>query len=124
MPAVNRCWLVAAALLCVPAPVAQAQAQAQGDVTERQVKVATGHDAFMSWGVHLLRSPDRLRPDPGHLPQRTFAGARHDRLRPYQKTEWRSASRCITPCRQHHRRTGRGGVAFGRTRILPPAALA
>ena len=27
MPAVNRCWLVAAALLCVPAPVAQAQAR-------------------------------------------------------------------------------------------------
>jgi hypothetical protein len=44
MPAVNRCWLVAAALLCVPAPVVQAQAQAQGNVTERQVKVTTGHD--------------------------------------------------------------------------------
>jgi hypothetical protein len=60
MPAVNRCWLVAAALLCVPAPVVQAQAQgqtqAQGDVTERQVKVATGHDERV--GVYTNIKPD------------------------------------------------------------------
>jgi hypothetical protein len=60
MPAVNRCWLVAAALLCVPAPVvqaqAQAQAQAQGDVTERQVKVATSHDERV--GVYTNIKPD------------------------------------------------------------------
>ena len=54
------CWLVAAALLCVPAPVVQAQAQAQGqaqgDVTERQVKVATGHDERV--GVYTNIKPD------------------------------------------------------------------
>jgi hypothetical protein len=61
MPPVNRCcWLVAAALLCVLAPVVQAQAQAQGqaqgDVTERQVKVATGHDERV--GVYTNIKPD------------------------------------------------------------------
>ena len=60
MPAVNRCWLVAAALLCLPAPAAQAQAlgqaQAQGDVAERQVKVAPGHDERV--GVYTNIKPD------------------------------------------------------------------
>ncbi len=53
MPAVNRCWLLAAAL-CLAAPTAQAQGQ--GDVAERQVKVAPGHDERV--GVYTNIKPD------------------------------------------------------------------
>jgi len=48
MLAAHRCWLIAAALVCLAAPEVRAQAQGQtqgqGDVAERQVKVAPGHD--------------------------------------------------------------------------------
>jgi hypothetical protein len=46
MLAAHRCWLIAAALVCLKAPEvrAQAQTQGQGDVAERQVKVAPGRD--------------------------------------------------------------------------------
>ncbi len=54
MPAVNRCWLLAAALICLAAPAAHAQAQ--GDIAERQVKVAPGHDERV--GVYTNIKPD------------------------------------------------------------------
>ena len=59
MPAANRCWLIAAALMCLAAPAAHAQAQApqgQGDLAERQVKVAPGHDERV--GVYTNIKPD------------------------------------------------------------------
>ena len=56
MLAVDRCWLLAAALVCVAAPLAHAQTQGQGDLAERQVKVAPGHDERV--GVYTNIKPD------------------------------------------------------------------
>jgi hypothetical protein len=56
VPSLNHWWLVAAALLCASALAAQAQGQAQGDVAERQVKVASGHDERV--GVYTNIKPD------------------------------------------------------------------
>ncbi len=56
MPAVNRCWLIAVALLCAAALDARAQPQAQGDLAERQVKVAPGRDERV--GVYTNILPD------------------------------------------------------------------
>jgi hypothetical protein len=56
MPAVDRCWLIAAAFMCLAAPAAHAQAAGQGDVAEREVKVAPGHDERV--GVYTNIKPD------------------------------------------------------------------
>jgi hypothetical protein len=56
MASFSQWWLVAAALLCAAAPAARAQGQTQGDIAERQVKVASGHDERV--GVYTNIKPD------------------------------------------------------------------
>jgi hypothetical protein len=56
MASFTQWWLVAAALLCAAAPAARAQGQTQGDIAERQVKVASGHDERV--GVYTNIKPD------------------------------------------------------------------
>jgi hypothetical protein len=56
MPVVNRSWLIVAAFLCTSVLAAQAPAPAPGDVAERQVKVASGHNERV--GVYTNILPD------------------------------------------------------------------